>query len=72
MMRIAVALAALAALTAPQPTNQRPWLIAHRGVLLQSFTASSPQFLAAAGTKRPVHALVSAKDAPHGLIGACE
>ena len=41
-------------------------------VLLQSFTASSLQVLAATGTKLPVHFLVSAKDAapwltPEGL-----
>ena len=36
-------------------------------VLLQSFTASSLQILAATGTKLPLHFLVSAKDAPKWL-----
>ena len=45
----------------------RPGADPRTPVLLQSFTASSLQVLAATGTKLPVHFLVSAKDAPTWL-----
>ena len=45
----------------------RPGADPRTPVLLQSFTASSLQVLAATGTKLPVHFLVSAKDAPQWL-----
>jgi glycerophosphoryl diester phosphodiesterase len=45
----------------------RPGADPRTPVLLQSFTASSLQILAATGTKLPVHFLFSAKDAPQWL-----
>ena len=45
----------------------RPGADPRTPVLLQSFTASSLQILAATGTRLPIHFLIAAKDAPQWL-----